>query len=189
MAALPSNSTDRWFLDYVTGNINTSKEHTMSVRLGPDGGVDGAASFFLSMLNGIGAANLWAGWKALRLRHQAAGTNFSVPAGLGTTLAAFVGTGVTTGYTVVAEALEMTVQGRSYTTGRRGDISLYGVKFTPSDFRYAAGSGPTWNGQAWYDGINGLGQPAVTVDGSQLVFYPYVNFNYNSYWEGAIRRG
>lgn len=191
MAPLPQNNTDRWFLDYVTGTGPTSAEHTMSVRLGPDAGVDGASGVFLGVLNGIGSANLWAGWKPIRMRLQKAGTKFSLPVGMGSALSAFIGTGSNQDYRATTEALELTWQGRSFTTGRRVDLSLYGFRQTGilGEFRYtSAAFAPGGAVVASLSAQTGASAP-LAIDGTEVTWYEYTNFNYNSYWEGRIRKG
>lgn len=189
MAPLPANSTDRFFLDYVTNNTSSATEHTMGVRLKPTAGADGAAIWFVTLLQGIGASNLYAGWRPIRLRYQAGGSNFTVPVGLGNTLSAFVGTASLTSIVQSREAVEVTLQARSYTTGRRTDISIYGTTVNTGNFRYAIGAAnaPTWLTAAFIDSLNQAGQPAIAVDGTEVRFYPYVNVNYNSYWETRLR--
>lgn len=183
MAPLPANNTDRWFLDYVTGSHAGATEHTMQLRLGSNAGIDGASAAFLAILNGVGASNFYLGWKAIRMRYQAAGTNFSIPTSPGASLAAFAGTGTGAG-TDVIEAIEATVQGRSLSTGRRVDISIYGIKTTVTNFRVTATVAP-WS--TLVAALNGLVNPALAVDGSIVTWYAYVNFNYNSYWERRKR--
>lgn len=187
MAPLPSNSTDRWFLDYITGSQPTAAEHTMMIRGDANLGLDGATGTFLAVLNGVGAAGFWTGWRPIRLRHSVAGSNFSMPVSMGSTLGAFVGTGSGSGYIESCEAVEATIQGRSPTTGRRGDFSLYGIRAAlgTATFRKTSSDGAPWS--ALISACQGLAVPLRAVDGSQLSIYPYVNLNYNSYWESRLR--
>lgn len=185
MAPLASNLTDRWFMDYVTGNASTSVEHTMQLRLGSNAGIDGASAAFLAILQGFGASRLWTGWRVIRLRYQAAGTNFSIPVTPGTTLAAFTGSASVAGRNEASEAIEVTAQARSVSTGRRVDLSLYGYAAQYLGAFRATPPDPAVVGMI--GALNGLVNPALAADGSQVVWYNYLNFNYNSYWERRKR--
>lgn len=187
LAPVADNNTDCWYLDYYTGHATTGVEHTWRMRLPPTAGVDGASGVFYHLLNAIGAANFWTGWKPLRMRYRASGSNFTVPAGMGASLSAFVGTGAMTNYTSSFEAVEHTVQGRSPSTGRRVDYSLYGIKLggMPGAFRYLSSAGAPYTN--WIAAHATLPTLVLTRDGSSATFYPYVNLNFNSYWETRIR--
>lgn len=189
MAPLPQNSTARVFLDYVTGSAATAVEHTMAFRVGD--GVEGPiiSGNILDFLASIGMAKFRAGWKPLRLRYQAAATNFSVPLEMSALLAGFLGTGGASGYNDLSEAIEFTFQGRSYTTGRRVDISVYGIDQNVLQFpRFLPGSAYTPWLSATLTVLNGESSPFLAIDGTKPVWYPYVNGNYNSYWESRARR-
>lgn len=187
LAPLPANNTDRWFLDYITGSASTAAEHTMALRLPVTAGVDGASGAFYHILASVGASGFWVGWRPIRMRYQAAGSDFSVPAGMGSTLSAFVGTGSSTGYLASYEALELTLQGRSYTSGRRVDFSLYGVRLASGigNFRYTASAGAPFS--TLINAVQTWPLAPLTIDGSTPTWYSYVNANYNSYWEQQQR--
>lgn len=195
MAALPSNNTDRVFFDYVTGNLATSREHTCAVRFSlADNTVEAVQGIFLDLLGALGASNFRNGWRVLRTRVQYATTNVSLPYALEGTLGAFVGTGGSPTYNARYETVEDTFQGRSSSSGRRVDFSLYrAMDDSESTFRVEAGlSGfgivvgqavATLNSYA----PNGV---FITIDGTaNTIWYPYMNRNYNSYWERRSRLG
>lgn len=186
MAPLPANNTERWYLDYVTGNHATAEEHTMQIRTPTLTSPTAVCDKFFAILNGVTAANLWVGWRPIRLRWAPAGLNFSTPQPISGALATFQGSGVLTGYQETQEALEVTFQGRSPLTGRRVDLSLYGFRSTAvlSAYRFTTAVG--WVNSA-VAALNAGSPECRTIDGSNAVWYPYVNLNYNSYWEGELR--
>ena len=186
MAALPSNNTERWFLDYVTGSHATATEHTMMIRTPTNTSAADVSAKFFAMLSGVTAANLWIGWRAIRLRWSAIGSNFSTPVTMSTALAGFTGTGAISGYATASEAIEVTAQGRSPSTGRRVDISLYGYRLIglPTDFRLL--STVAWV-NSYTAALNAGTPPLKTVDATDALWYPYVNLNFNSYWERRLR--
>jgi hypothetical protein len=183
MAPLPPNSTGRVWFDYVTGVGATSQEHSVMFRISDfDTDGDSWSTGFLGVLNGFGAGAFREGWKVLRGRVSAPGSNISLPFTPNAALRAFLGTAVAGG-TAVAEALEDTVQGRSLTTGRRVDFSLYkGTGFVDPTFRY--GAPPALLTALSSLNIYGLG---AVIDGTLASWYTYVNQNYNSYWERELR--
>lgn len=190
MAPLPQNNTHRMFFDYVTGNTTIATEHTMAVRYNPAlRDVSDVQVDFLNFLQAITNGNLFQGWRVLRCRVQAAGSDFSLPVTVVATLASFVGTGAATP-AGTDEAKEWTWQGRSNTTGRRVDISMYGISAAfPANFRFpAGGSSPAFVANT----VNVLNAKAIlgsflTIDGSPPTYYSYVNGNFNSYWERRLR--
>lgn len=194
MAPLPVNATHRCYFDYITGNAaGLSKEHTVMWRI--NGSNDDQASWesaqarMLVFLQAIGAANLRAGWRVIRCRFSAAATDFSLPVAIGAPLAAFAGTASGGAWAGDREALELGWEGRSYTTGRRGGFSLYGINVgVPADFRFAVGEAafvaPSLTALSEIGG-----PPLVCADGTELTFYSYINAQYNSYWESRIRKG
>lgn len=195
MVALPANNTDRVFFDYVTGNLSTSREHTCAVRFNlVENTVEAVQGAFLDLLGALGETNFRAGWRVLRTRVQYATTSVSLPYALDAALGAFVGTGGSPTYNARFETVEDTFQGRSSSSGRRVDFSLYrAMDDAESTFRVEAG-------------LSGLGivvgqavatlntyAPAgifISIDGTgNTIWYPYMNRNYNSYWERRSRLG
>ena len=187
MASLPQNSTARYFFDYVTGNTATSQEHTAAMRVTTATSETTAQGGFLDLLTAMGPARFATGWRILRVRFQGAGQGFSVPLALTPALAAWVGTGGP--ISPPNEAIELTYQGRSYASGRRGDVSLYGVLgfSLTTNYRITPGEA-AWVGTA-VGVLNASEAPLwIAIDGSELTWYPYANWNYNSYWERQLRR-
>lgn len=187
MAPLPENNTGRYFVDYVTGNVAVSQEHTLVVRCATTAGGVQAQDAVLSFLGSIGAVNFRPGWRVLRVRHQEAFTDFSVPVPLTATLSAFVGTFGSAG-AAWGEALEARWVGRSSLDGRRTALSLYGLAINiPDNFRLpAGGSSPAWV-QNSINNLNGASNPFYTISGSEPVWYDYINVQLNSYWESRLR--
>lgn len=192
MAPLPQNNTARVFFDYITGNQPSSTEHTVAWRsTGPGTTNADVQNTFLGFLQALGAGTLMAGWRVLRVRVQEQGQNFSLPVPVVAGLAAFVGTNAST-YPQNREAEEWVWSGRSATSGRRVDFSLYGLApLVPANFRFpVGGSSPAWvAGTVNY--LNGTSAPVgpLVIDFTEPTWYQYVNVQYNSYWEERIRRG
>lgn len=193
MVALPQNNTDRVHFDYVTGVQTTSKRHTVTFRgVGPVFDTGDVQDFFVDFLTALGPSVLRVGWKVEGVRLSPVGQNFSLPLPIVPALQAFAGTSATV-LNELQETQEWTWQGRSFTSGRRVDFSLYGlVTVPPTNLRYTAGGGgsPAWVAAT----VNILNNHATypwgpaTVDGTMPTWQQYVNMNYNSYWEGEIRR-
>jgi len=192
VAPLPANNTARIFFDYITGNQATSKEHTVAWRsTGPGTTHEDVQARFLEFLQVLSPGTFVQGWRVLRVRVQEQGADFSVPVPMIAGLAAFVGT-FTGAYPQNREAEEWVWSGRSSTTGRRVDFSLYGIGTAfPVNFRYpAGGSSPNWVGPS-IAFLNSADPPVgpLVIDFSKPTWYSYVNVQYNSYWEEQVRRG
>ena len=191
MTALPQNNTNRLFIDYVTGTSATSVEHTMAVRMLNGVTVTQAQNAVAGFLISLGEGNLRQGWRVLRVRYQAAGTAFSVPQVIEDELFGILGT-YSGDYSPRFEAVEDTFQGRSFSTGRRVDLSIYrAASDAVSNFRVNAGEAgfPAAVGAASAFLNSAVAAPGafVCIDGTQPVWYTYLNMNYNSYWERRIR--
>lgn len=189
MAPLPANNTHRAFFDYVTGNSTTSREHTVAVRYDP-ARVDVAdvQTRFLAVLQALTAANFRQGWRVIRVRIQAAGTNFSTPVSVISGLASFLGTATTPTYNARVEAVEWTMQGRSVSTGRRVDISLYtALADATGNFRYTAADLSQVTATITALNTQSAAGAFLTIDGTAANWYAYFNANYNSYWESRSR--
>lgn len=193
MAPLPPNSTNRLFFDYISGNLATSIRHTVAVRYDPaDRDVGDVQEDFLNVLQALGASALREGWRVLGTRVQAAGAEVTLPVTTIVSLAGFVGS-ATGPYSRSVEAVEATFQGRSPTSGRRVDFSLYTAAFGVGDaFRYpvaSSGFGATIAAAlAELETASAAGS-FLAIDGSAPSWYDYLNVQYNSYWESRIRRG
>lgn len=191
MAPLPTNGTARVFVDYIT-RTSGGLEHTLQVRyVGPADGGQAAQQAVLNLLTALGPANFNEGWQVLRVRVAPVGSNFSVPVALLPGLDAFVGTDATP-LARYQEALEVTFQGRSPLSGRRVDISLYGLTAWstnfPEDFRVPA-AGANWVALAVAALESGVSDNNTffAIDGTAPIWQPYANLNFNSYWERRLR--
>lgn len=191
MAPLNPNTSGRVYFDYVTGDQATSQEHTIMMRFGVGPGFDlgDAQDEFLAFLSSYGAIEFADGWRVLGVRLSQPLQDISLPFSLTPGLAAFVGTGGT--ISPSEEAREWTHQGRSFTSGRRVDLSLYGLVLSdPPNFRVVGGPG-TFPTKVATAASNLTLQSAAgyftAIDGSPATWYPYLNMNYNSYWERRIR--
>lgn len=190
MAPLPTNGTGRIYFDYVTSNVTgLARAHTLQWRFGGDPTatyLDSLQSKFLSFLNALASSRLRPGWKVTGVRFSSAGNNFSVPVAVLPALASFVGNNATATWPLPQESLELTWQGRSPLTGRRVDFSLYGFATQAINALRDNSSVPfVLNTVAV---LNADTPPLLTaIDGTRATWYPYVNYNYNSYWEGELR--
>lgn len=187
MAPLAPETTARLWFDYVTGNV-TPVEHTFQVRYtGADRTAAAAQTRVANMLTGMGVGSFRLGWRVIRVRTALAGEVFTLPQTPNSAVASFVGTN-NNSWSNLNEADEWTIQARSLTGPRRCDLSLYGLLVAvPASFRVAAGSG----GAAWavaaLSALNAASSPLVAIDGTAVQWYPYVNYNRNSYWERRLR--
>lgn len=180
MAPLPDNSTGVMFFDYTTGSV----QHTAQLRFGPGSGpaiVTLFTELALAMTNVLASA-----WRVLGVRQRAAGAMIALPyASAGTLLGFMPASGV--GLDPVNEPREYRWVGRGSTSGRRVTFSLYGVTIgTPPSYRYPAEGGPPSLNEV-YSRLMGGYSGLVTVGGDAPIWQPYVNVNYNSYWETEAR--
>lgn len=191
MAPLLPNSTARMFYDYITADSAAGGvEHTLMVRfVGTEAQYPDVHQEVTDLFTAIGAARFQSGWKFLRARVSAVDSNISLPTVLPPGLATFVGNaGDNPRY---FEAVEATFQGRSPTTGRRVDISLYGMAgISTNDFyRVQVGNANyAWLGPA-VAALNAATIGFRAIGGSEASWYPYLNLNFNSYWERRLRAG
>lgn len=191
MAPLSPNATDRLFYDYITADAAQGGiEHTLMVRF--QGGAEDIPQVHQDVtdfLTAVGAARFQTGWRILRARYAAEGSNISLPTVLPPGLSTFVGTaGDNPRY---FEAVEATFQGRSPTSGRRVDISLYGMAGVSTNDFYRIEVGNAnypWLGPA-VAALNGAVNGFRAIDHTEPDWYPYVNLNFNSYWERRLRAG
>ena len=180
MAALPDNSTGVLYFDYTTG-VN---QHTAQMRFSP-GDAPTCVTLFVQILEALSAV-LAASWRVTGVRIRAAGGVVALPYASAATPMAFVpSSGV--GLAPEFEPREYRWVGRGLTTGRRVTFSLYGVTVsTPPSFRYPAAGGPPSLAEV-YNLLSGGFAGQVTVGGDGMYWQPYVNVNFNSYWETEAR--
>lgn len=184
MAPLPPNNTARLWIDYVVGGI----EHTFQVRYNanqPTIDVVDTVAAILGFIEG----ELASSFAVQGARVAPAGSNISVPFDIsGSALAGFVGTN---GSDLPANNAprEISWTGRSHTTGRRVEWSLYGyMPNTPANYRWGPGETVASSSQV-IAALNAASAAGifVAIDGTPAVWKPYVNVNFNSYWENEVR--
>ena len=189
---LPENNTDRLFITYQTGGGATSQEHTLSVRF--DAGV--ATPF--DIMSDLGEIltdeahqdGFFDGWRVLSAEVQAQGSQVRLPVAVPANLLAFVGAGQATA-TPSEQAREVRYIGRGLASGRRVSMSIYGFASTQiaeQDFRFTPALGTPIGDIGQYARGLGLTTAAfTTIAGDQTNWYTYVNWQYNSHWEGEQR--
>lgn len=183
MAPLPPSNTARVFFDYDTGR----HLHTVQIRHDTAAGGDIVAvqSRFFDFLTAI-QGDLVAGWRLVAMRVAAQGSDITLPVDMSSELANFVGGGQPA-ISEAAEALQATWVGRSPTTGRRVRLSLYGTdQPLPGNFRFGPGETSLASAAA-FAALELNPACFIAIDGSNPTWYTYVDVQYNSYWETALR--
>lgn len=190
MAPLPDSNTGRVWVDYNTGGGATAQNHTVMIRYSPAlGGTFAEALVELcTALVTPGSAEYFTGWAFTGARHAAPGSEISFPITIPAPFLAFSGTGGTPA-TRQEQSREVKFVGRSASQGRRNNFSVYGVasgNFTDEDFRVNAIE------SNYPDTVLSVINEAeagswVAIDGSFTVWYPYMNWQFNSYWERKLR--
>lgn len=176
LAPLPQNNTARLWVDYSTPFF----KHKILFRYPPSQGstitMGIVADFFAALAPDLYAITV----DGARL--SATGSNISTP--VAWTGAAGYGTGALPPET---EPLECRFEGRS-PTGRRVNWSFYATKLgVGSDYRIPVFS-QTSLANAYTVLANAVNANALlAIDGFVPVIYPYVNIQYNSYWERQMR--
>lgn len=190
MAALPQSNTARLFIDYVTRTTGGT-EHTCVLRYsGTDRTATAAQNRFYNLINAMGAGSFYAGWKVIRVRTALQGETFTLTQTPITNLSTFVGT-LGGSATPRIESAQVSFVGRSLTSPRRCAIYLYGWNNSlfSNDLRTTtSGATPATWGPA-IQALNAASSPLVAIDNSAVIWYSYVNFAQNSYWERRKRIG
>lgn len=182
MAPLPPNNTKRVHVDYTTGR----RQHTMQVRGHASSSPVGILSDVFDFLNTI-KLRLPTTWEVTGVRYTETGGSITLPIDP-SFLAGFSGENVDTPFEV-QETVEWVWVGRGLTSGRRVEISLYGIlDNVPGDFRFNAETAAPWVA-ASIAALNAAPEGFATIVPDNAQWYPYVNVNYNSYWETRSRRG
>lgn len=173
---LPANNTARVFWDYSDG-IN---EHTLMVRYAPSAGVDEASDRMHNFLVALAPTLYQITHRGFRA--AASGSDISVPATWNGDTSYGTGT-----MPAVQAPRQLCFLARS-SGGRRVRWFMWGFEGnTPDTYRFLSGANEALDaarlaivaGQA-----NGV---FLSVDGANPVTYPYVNINYNSYYETQAR--
>lgn len=185
MAPLPQNNTNRFFLKYTNG----ANEHVLAVRGGlTDAWLNEVRTAVGAFFQAIGLL-LPAAFDYQEAYFQVKDTNFTFP----TTLPPFptaLGSGTVTGND---RAWQWRYEGRSQTFSavapRKVSLSIFGLQQTPpGDFRVATEDDPILAaGLEVLNDTTTYPNSFVAINGERALFYPYVNFNYNSYWERSLR--
>jgi hypothetical protein len=143
----------------------------------------------VASLLGFAASSLPATWVVTGARYAAIGSNISLPVDLSISdLLGFAGTD-TDPFPAVEHPRELVWVGRSQLTGRRARFSLYGsIIATPANYRLGPGE-TVWAGSTFIAALNAASAAGqfISIDGTPVQWYPYVNVNYNSYWETERR--
>lgn len=191
MTSIPPSNTARLFIDYRTSNIGV--EHTVLLRPAGSGAAaqEAAQETFYNVLQALGPAFFRAQWRVFALRVAEAGSDFTAAGAILPGLQSFVGTNVTS-FPPSREALEMRFIGRSPSTGRRVSFSLYGVRSNLDIGSFRLNGGASGDGLLVRNAVAALNNSSGAlrcIDGSVPLWYEYVNFQYNSYWERRVRIG
>lgn len=186
MAPLPQNLTNRLWLDYEIGV--GGPQHTLMVRFNDALATTTQAMNAVESYFDFVAGSLNPGWKFLSARVAEAGSDFSLPVPLTAGLAGVLGTAGSPINPIIYPR-EVRHQGRSTTTGRRVSFSIYGTSpDTPPNYRWGPGE-VAFTNNAIVSLLNGAATAGIflAVDGTQPSWAPYVNVNFNSYWETRAR--
>ena len=190
MAPLPDSNTGRVWIDYRTGGGATSQNHSLMIRYSPALGGTFAEALVeaCSALVTPGPAAYFDGWAITGARHAVQGSDISFPVTVPSVFLDFEGAGQVAA-TRADQARESKFVGRTAGQGRRVNFSVYGIvdtTFSEDDFRIVALEGN------YPDTVLSVVTEAETgswvgIDGSFTVWYPYMNWQYNSYWERKLR--
>lgn len=182
MAPLPGNSTAVLYVDYTTGR----RAHTFQVRFDNVEGPSAAGEAALAFLEPL-ALVLPPEWAITGTRYRAIGSSITLPIQVAG-LEDFTGNGPAS-LAEVNEPQEWVWVGRGLVSGRRVEVSLYGLLLaTPDDYRYTSANAPPSLNAARAALEGGAPSNFITIGGDLPVWYPYVNVNNNSYWETRARR-
>lgn len=181
MAPLPPNSTGVYFVDYATNGI----QHTLQVRYSPTAGIDGAAGYAELFINALASVR-HNDWSIIGARVRPAGSNITLPAlppslegaGTGTSLAPFY------------NPRFVSFIGRGVVDGRRVRVNVFGLAVPQDDdYRLTGPLGSPWSTAiAVLEAASAAGS-FITIGGSDVEWYDYVNIGFNSYWERQARKG
>lgn len=176
MAPLPPNTTARLFVDYTVAG----HQHTLQCRFDAPNTPNDALEVVGSLLTAFGSQLYLSTFVAAR--YVVAGGSVGVPVtpvGFPTTW----GTGSAAGN---ESAQYYDLIGRS-TSGRRVRVTVFGatVVSTNDVFRIPTTLGPPWSDVK--DVLDGAEGTFLAIDGSQPLWYPYINTGINAYWRNQIR--
>lgn len=178
---LPPNSTPRVFVQYTTGRI----AHELTYRYDPQLAPEDTLTFLSAFLTAVQPV-LCQGWALIGAEYQEAGSIIRLPFSLGS-LAGLEGN-ETLPLDLAREPGQFVWVGRGSQTGRRVRLGLFGIAATPpATYRFTGAARPSWAVDAT-DELAATSTVPITVGGDDALWYEYVNFNYNSYWETEARQ-
>lgn len=181
LPALPLNSTNRLFVDYVDGY----NEHTLIVRTADVLSPGSAIAVVKSVLD-ILQPQLYQTFAVQGCRFQEAGSIITLPVPPDD-LEGFVGTGPEL-MPAQRRPLQWNFMGRGVATGRQVKWGLFGLATAlPDSYRYQ-GSGITAAFSSVLSELSSIGGDAfITIGGDEASWKAYVNVQYNSYYETKAR--
>lgn len=177
MAAISPLNTPRLWVDYNDGN----HDHSIMVRFVLASGVGAAMTVVHNLFTGLSGA-LYA-ITILGARMSFADSPVSFPVVWSGDPS--YGTGV---QPAPSAPLELCYVGRTL-NGVMGKWFVYGCSLgVPDEFRFFPGDNAALDSGrgAISDGV--AGGTVVAIDGAQPNVYPYINIQFNSYWESQARR-
>lgn len=176
IAALPPNSTDRWWLDYtVNGDA-----HSMLMRAGSTKTAAEVSSVFSDFLTLFTINNLYE-VNVVGMRHALNGSDVSLPA----TYTGDTQLGSGTANTTDMRAKTISFTGRDQ-TGHKIKLYMFGVKFQSNgDYRIQRGEdvavGDLLNYLAALDGF------FDSINGLHPIWNQYANVGFNDHWIKRVR--
>ena len=185
MAPVANNLTGRIWVDYEVANV----PHTMMVRYVHPAQPLPDVLETIGQILGYLKPVLHTSWVVTGVRQSLPNSTISLPIDYSNSpLQGFAGENGGT-FDGVWAPREFVMVGRSSTTGRRVRFSVYGVvSSTPANYRFGPGES-VFTTTTFVAALNAASFAGIyiTADGSSARWYPYVNVNYNSYWERQQR--
>jgi hypothetical protein len=175
MAALPPNSTDRYFFHYA----NAVNPHTFVIRTGAGIGLSALITAVEAVLAALSPG--FAASAGVGIDFQASGTNFSVPQSPGTWNSFTWGSGAAD---PEVDSVAANFQGRSL-GGHKCRWGVFGWSAQKSNYRLT--SLEDANVAAAVTVVNNTTGAFVAIDGLAPTWYEYVNIKANDYWVRQAR--
>jgi hypothetical protein len=177
MAPLPPENTARFWVDYNDGH----NDHTLLMRYSPSAGlsaIQAVAADFLAALSPVLYLITITGARAAN-----SGSVISVPESWGGD-----STYGSSAQPAASAPLELCYVGRT-TTGRMAKWFMYGFKgIVPGSFRFYPSDDSNLDAADTILRNAGLTGKLLAIDGELPSVYPYINIQFNSYWESQARR-
>lgn len=176
MAALPPESTERWFLDYTVSGV----EHTWMCRTATGKSASEASSYFTDVLDLFEGALFE--WTVTGLRKSAIGSNVSLPQTWGGDTTYGTGTAVST----IQRAHAFSFTGRDE-EGHKIRMFLYGVN-APTEGDYRFDTSESAGVDAVVDYLNSVVGGFITIAGNAAVWNAYANSVIPIFWQKKLRK-